>query len=168
MIVVKKNNYLEYKNLKFRCALGKAGIQKKIREGDNITPKGIYKILTIYYRQDRIKKIKCPIKKKIITKKIGWCDDPNSEKYNQIINLPTKYSYEKLYRKDNVYDLILVLNYNMDPVIKKKGSAIFIHVAKKNYQSTQGCIALKKNNLMKLISKINKKLWKNLTISSSI
>jgi L,D-peptidoglycan transpeptidase YkuD (ErfK/YbiS/YcfS/YnhG family) len=50
MIVVKKNNYLEYKNLKFRCALGKAGIQKKIKEGDNITPKGTYKILSIYYR----------------------------------------------------------------------------------------------------------------------
>ena len=70
MIVVKKNSYLEYKNLNFRCALGKAGIQKKIKEGDNITPKGTFKILRIYYRQDRIKKIKCPIKQIKITKQI--------------------------------------------------------------------------------------------------
>ena len=158
MIIINKSGYLKYKNLKFRCALGKAGIGKKKKEGDNITPKGLYKIVKIYYRKDRIKKVSSKFKLIKITKNIGWCDDPNSEKYNQIINLPTKYSYEKLYRKDNVYDLILVLNYNMDPVIKKKGSAIFIHVAKKNYQSTQGCIALKKNNLMKLISKINKNI----------
>ncbi len=69
MIVVKKSSYLEYKNLKFRCALGKAGIKKKIKEGDNITPRGTYKILSIYYRQDRIKKINCSIKKIKITKK---------------------------------------------------------------------------------------------------
>jgi L,D-peptidoglycan transpeptidase YkuD (ErfK/YbiS/YcfS/YnhG family) len=158
MIIINKSSYLKYKNFRFRCALGKAGIGKKKKEGDNITPKGLYKIVKIYYRKDRIKKVSSKFKLIKITKNIGWCDDPNSEKYNQIINLPTKYSYEKFYRKDNVYDIILVLNYNMSPVIKKKGSAIFIHVAKKNYQSTQGCIALKKNNLMKLISKINKNI----------
>ena len=158
MIIINKSSYLKYKNFRFRCALGKAGIGKKKKEGDNITPLGLYKIVKIYYRKDRIKKISSKFKLIKITKNIGWCDDPNSEKYNQIINLPTKYSYEKLYRKDNVYDLILVLNYNMNPVIKNKGSAIFIHVAKREYQLTQGCIALKKGNLLKLISKINKNI----------
>jgi L,D-peptidoglycan transpeptidase YkuD (ErfK/YbiS/YcfS/YnhG family) len=158
MIIINKSSYLKYKNFRFRCALGKAGIRKKKKEGDNITPLGLYKIVKIYYRKDRIKKISSKFKLIKITKNIGWCDDPNSEKYNQIINLPTKYSYEKLYRKDNVYDLILVLNYNMNPVIKNKGSAIFIHIAKREYQPTQGCIALKKGNLLKLISKINKNI----------
>jgi len=158
MIIINKSSYLKYKNFRFRCALGKAGIGKKKKEGDNITPKGLYKIVKIYYRKDRIKKVSSKFKLIKITKNIGWCDDPNSEKYNQIINLPTKYSYEKLYRKDNVYDLILVLNYNMNPVIKNKGSAIFIHIAKREYQLTQGCIALKKVNLLKLISKINKNI----------
>ena len=155
MIIINKSSYLKYKNFRFRCALGKAGIGKKKKEGDNITPLGLYKIVKIYYRKDRIKKISSKFKLIKITKNIGWCDDPNSEKYNQIINLPTKYSYEKLYRKDNVYDLILVLNYNMKPVIKNKGSAIFIHVAKKNYQPTQGCVALKKNDLLKILSKVD-------------
>jgi len=158
MIIINKSSYLKYENFRFRCALGKAGIGKKKKEGDNITPKGLYKIVKIYYRKDRIKKISSKFKLIKITKNIGWCDDPNSEKYNKIVNLPTKYSYEKLYRKDNVYDLILVLNYNMSPVIKNKGSAIFIHITKKKYQPTQGCVALKKNNLLKLISKINKNI----------
>ena len=158
MIIINKSSYLKYKNFRFRCALGKAGIGKKKKEGDNITPKGLYKIVKIYYRKDRIKKVSSKFKLIKITKNIGWCDDPNSEKYNKIVNLPTKYSYEKLYRKDNVYDLILVLNYNMSPVIKNKGSAIFIHITKKKYQPTQGCVALKKNNLLKLISKINKNI----------
>ena len=156
MIYINKSGYLKYKNLKFRCALGKAGIGKKIKEGDNITPKGTYKIIKIYYRKDRIKELVSQIKLIKIKKNMGWCDDPKSKKYNQLIYLPTKYSHEKLYRRDNIYDLILVLNYNIKPIIKNKGSAIFIHIARKNYKKTAGCIALEKNNLIKLVLKIQK------------
>ena len=156
MIIINKSGYLKYKNLKFRCALGKAGIGKKKIEGDNITPKGTFNIVKIYYRADRVKKMPTKFRLIKITKKMGWCDDPNSKDYNQLINLPTKYTYEKLYRKDNVYDLLIVLNYNIKPTIKKKGSAIFIHVARKNYKKTAGCIALKKNHLIKLIKTIKK------------
>ena len=158
MIYINKSGYLKYKNLKFRCALGKAGIGRKIKEGDNITPKGTYKIIKIYYRKDRIKELVSQIKLIKIKKNMGWCDDPKSKKYNQLIYLPTKYSHEKLYRRDNIYDLIVVLNYNIKPIIKNKGSAIFIHIARKNYKKTSGCIALKKNNLMKLVLKIQKNI----------
>ena len=89
---------------------------------------------------------------------MGWCDDPNSENYNKLINLPSKYSHEKLFKKNNIYNVIVVLNYNMQPVIKNKGSSIFIHIAKKNYRPTQGCIALKKNDLLKLLSKISRNI----------
>ena len=156
MIYINKSGYLKYKNLKFRCALGKAGIGKKIKEGDNITPKGTYKIIKIYYRKDRIKELVSQIKLIKIKKNMGWCDDPKSKKYNQLIYLPTKCSHEKLYRRDNIYDLILVLNYNIKPIIKNKGSAIFIHIARKNYKKTAGCIALEKNSLIKLVLKIQK------------
>ena len=140
MIVVRKNSYLEYKNLKFRCALGKAGIRKKFKEGDNITPKGTYKILSIYYRYDRVKKIKCSIKKKKITKEIGWCDDSKSKYYNKMIKLPSKLSHEILYRKDNIYDIVCVINYNINPTLKEKGSAIFLHVAKKNIKKLKDAL----------------------------
>ena len=156
MIIIKKTGYLQYKNLKFRCALGKAGIKKKENEGDNVTPKGIFKITSMYYRPDKIKNIITAVKKIKIKKNIGWCDDPNSHFYNQQISLPTKFDHEKLYRNDDLYDLVLVLNYNTNPIIKNKGSAIFIHIAKKNYKKTKGCIALKKKHLIELISKIKK------------
>jgi L,D-peptidoglycan transpeptidase YkuD (ErfK/YbiS/YcfS/YnhG family) len=93
MIIINKSKYLKYKNLKFKCALGKAGIRKKKKEGDNITPKGIYKIIKIYYRDDRIKKISSKFELIKITKNMGWCDDPKSKKYNQLIKLPNRYSH---------------------------------------------------------------------------
>jgi L,D-peptidoglycan transpeptidase YkuD (ErfK/YbiS/YcfS/YnhG family) len=156
MIIVKKNGYLKYKNFKFRCSIGKAGIKTKIKEGDNITPKGTYKILSTYYRKDRVKKFKSSIKKIIIKKKMGWCDDIKSKSYNKQIRLPSKLSHEILYRKDNIYDIVCVINYNINPILKNKGSAIFLHIAKKNYQKTKGCVALKKNHLIKLLSSIKK------------
>jgi L,D-peptidoglycan transpeptidase YkuD (ErfK/YbiS/YcfS/YnhG family) len=157
MIIINKSGVLKYKKLKFRCALGKAGVENKKSEGDNITPKGNYKIVTIYYRKDRVKKITSKIKLIQIKKDMGWCDDPRSESYNQLVKLPTNFSCEKLFRRENIYDLIIVLNYNMKPTIKNKGSAIFIHVARKNFSKTAGCIALKKTHLRKLIKEINKK-----------
>jgi hypothetical protein len=156
MIIINKSGYIKYKNLKFKCSLGKAGIGKKRKEGDNITPRGKYKIVTIYYRSDRIKKISSKLKLIKIKKNMGWCDDPKSKKYNQLVKLPNKYGHEKLYRKDNIYNLILALNYNMKPIMKNKGSAIFIHIANKNYKSTAGCIGLKRSHLIKLVKKIKK------------
>ncbi len=87
---------------------------------------------------------------------MGWCDDPNSKKYNQLIRYPFKFNSERLYRSDNIYDIIIVLNFNMSPVKKNKGSAIFIHVAKNKFSSTKGCIALKKNELKKMIKFLTK------------
>ena len=156
MIIINKSGYLKYKDFKFKCALGKAGIGNKKFEGDNITPKGEFKIVKIYYRKDRLKNLTSKIKLTGIAKNMGWCDDPKSSKYNQPIKLPTKYGHEILYRKDNIYDLIFVLNYNIKPTIKNKGSAIFIHVARKNYKKTAGCIALKKVNLIYLVKEIKK------------
>ena len=157
MIIISKSGFLKYKNFKFRCALGKNGVGVKKIEGDNITPKGTYKIIKVYHRKDRIKKINSKFKLIEIKKNMGWCDDPNSSEYNKLIKLPTKYGHEKLHKRSNVYDLILVLNYNVNPTVKNKGSAIFFHIAKKNYKKTSGCIALKKADLIRLISEINKK-----------
>ncbi len=88
---------------------------------------------------------------------MGWCDDPKSKNYNKLIKLPSKFSYEKLYKKENIYDIILVLNFNMNPILKNKGSAIFIHIAKQNFKKTEGCIAIKKIHLLKVIKKLKSK-----------
>ena len=88
---------------------------------------------------------------------MGWCDDVRSKYYNKIINFPFNLSAEKLWLKENIYDVVVVINYNLKPVIKEKGSAIFLHIAKKNYPSTNGCIAIKKKDMLLLINKINNK-----------
>ena len=163
MHIIINKKYLTYKNYKAKCALGKRGIAYKRKEGDLITPKGEYKIKFILYRKDRLKKITSKIKLIVIKKNMGWCDDPNSNHYNKLVKLPYEYNYEKLYKKENIYDIILVLDYNMNPVIKNRGSAIFIHIAKKNYKKTEGCIAVKKKSLLKIIKDIKKntkvKIW---------
>ena len=87
---------------------------------------------------------------------MGWCDDPKAKKYNKLVKLPYKFKTEKLFKTNNTYDIILVLNYNSNPVRKNKGSAIFIHVAK-NFNSTAGCVAIKKKYLKDIASKISKK-----------
>lgn len=155
MIIINKSGYLKYKNFKIRCSLGKAGIKKKTKEGDNVTPLGTYKAVKVFYRSDKINIIKTNLKKIKIKKSTGWCDDPKSNFYNQQIKLPSICGHEELYRKDSIYDIIIVLNYNMNPIIKGKGSAIFIHVTK-NYKPTKGCIALKKIDLIKILNLIKK------------
>ena len=154
MHILINKKYITFNNYKAKCAIGKRGISNKKKEGDLTTPKGIYKVKYVLYRKDRVKKIKTKLKKIIIKKNMGWCDDVRSNNYNKLIKLPFNYSHEKLYKKENIYDIILVLNYNMNPIIKNKGSAIFIHVSKKNYKKTEGCIALKKTHLIKILKEL--------------
>jgi len=151
------NKKLYLDNYKAKCAVGKRGIGFKKKEGDLITPRGKFKIKSLFYRNDRVFNLKSKIKKIAIKKDMGWCNDPNSSKYNKLIKFPFKYGAEKLYRSDKVYDIILVLNFNLNPIHKERGSAIFIHVSKKNYADTEGCIALKKKDLRNILKKIDKK-----------
>ena len=150
-------NHLLYKGYKLKCSVGKSGVKKVKKEGDLATPKGTFKLGLLYYRKDRIKLPKCKIKKKIIRKNMGWCNDSKSNKYNRQIKFPYNYSSEKLYKRENVYDLFLLIKYNTRPVIKEKGSAIFLHIAKKNYQPTQGCVAISKKDFLKILPLINNK-----------
>ena len=159
MHILINKKYLTYNRYKVKCALGKRGIGYKKKEGDLITPKGLYKIKYILYRKDRIKKINSKFKKIAIKKNSGWCDDPQSKEYNKLIKLPSKYSYEKLYKRENIYDVILVLDYNMSPIIKNKGSAIFIHCSFLNNKKTAGCIALKKNDIFFLLKNLSHKTY---------
>ena len=115
MHILINKKYLTYGKYKVKCAVGKRGIGLKKKEGDLITPIGQYKIKYILFRRDRIKKIQSKIGKIEIKKNMGWCDDPRSRKYNKLIKLPFNYSHEKLYKKENAYDIILVINYNMNP-----------------------------------------------------
>ena len=155
MNIIIKKHFLFYKGYKLKCSIGKSGLSHSKKEGDLTTPKGLYKLGLLYYRKDRIKLSKCAIKKKIIKKNMGWCDDSKSRKYNQEISFPFKYTAEKLYRKDKIYDIFINIKYNHSPIIKEKGSAIFLHLSNKKYRGTKGCIGLQKKDFLKILPFIN-------------
>ena len=151
-----KNKKLIFKDYRVKCCVGKSGFKKNKIEGDKSTPKGTFKLKYVLYRIERVKLAGCKLKKKVIKKNMGWCDDPKSKFYNKLIKFPFNYSAEKLYIKNNTYDIIVVIDYNLKPIKPYKGSAIFIHVSKKNYSSTNGCIAISKKDLKKLLTIVNK------------
>ena len=155
---------LIFKNKIFFCQIGKNGKvpSYRKREGDKCTPTGKFIIKSIFLRKD--KKLNIPFRKSIkskilyILKNCGWCDDVDSKKYNQLVSLSSdfNFSHEKLYRCDDVYDIILELSYNNNPIIRNKGSAIFIHCSFNDLRNTDGCVALKKNNLKFIINNLQK------------
>ena len=156
LIKVKNKDTLLFDDFIFRCVVGKKGISEKKREGDFCTPKGSFKLQTVYYRHDRIKNIETKLNIKRIQPSMGWCNDPLNKKYNSLIKVNKKIKHEKLYRKDNKYDILVVIDYNLRKPIPFRGSAIFIHLTK-NFKGTAGCIALNKIDLLILLKLVNKK-----------
>ena len=160
MELLVKNNHLFVKGKKFQCALGLNGLTKNKQEGDLSTPIGTFHFNKIYYRADRLGHMKFIIDSAIINKNDGWCDEQKSDLYNQYIQFPFQSSAEQLYRDDHIYDIICVLNYNTSPVIPGRGSAIFLHIARPGFLTTEGCIAIERDVLIEIAT--------NLTSNSTI
>ena len=155
MIIVRKNTLI-YNDKSFQCAIGKSGTAEKKIEGDGCTPLGTYLIKEVFYRSDRVNLPNISFPTTALESNFGWCDDIYSNEYNKLIKFPFKESAERLFRSDNIYDIICVLNYNLDPIVKNKGSAIFLHIARDDYSGTQGCVAISEKNLVLLLTMINK------------
>ena len=155
-LILKNKNTLLLGEFKFKCSIGKNGSTSNKIEGDKKTPKGVYSLGPLFYRKDRFKNPDTKIKKIPIKKDMVWCDDVNSKKYNKLIKIDKKIKHEKLFRKSLIYNLLIPINYNTKRTIRKKGSAIFIHLTN-NYEKTLGCIALKENDLLTILKLINKK-----------
>ena len=157
MKITLKNKYtLKIGDFKFKCCIGKNGVKKNKVEGDKCTPKGIFKLGTLYYRKDRVNKPTTNLKIKNIKKNMGWCNDSKNKLYNQEIKVNKNIKHEKLFRKDYKYDYLLVIKYNTKKIKPNKGSAIFIHLTK-NFKATAGCIALLQKDFLIMTKLINKK-----------
>ena len=156
LIKLKNKDTLHFDDFVFQCTIGKKGISSKKKEGDLCTPKGTFSIKNLYYRSDRLLKPRTKIIIKKIKKNMGWCNDPKSNKYNSLVRVKEKIRYEKMYRKDHKYDIVVIIDYNLKKPIPYKGSAIFIHLTN-NYKPTAGCVALNKKDLLILLKLINKK-----------
>ena len=169
VIKVNKKYFLKVGNKVFQCQIGEKGIEKDVKkaEGDKKTPTGKWCLKTIYYRSDKVfrpkLKTKGDLKINKITKNCGWCDDIRSSKYNKYIKInkfkSLNFNYEKLWREDEAYDIVIVTSHNSKPTIKNKGSAIFVHCSFSDKRNTAGCIALGKKDLVFLIKNLNRNTY---------
>ena len=156
MIIEIKNKYtLKVDDFQFRCSIGKKGIRTNKKEGDNCTPKGIFKLIKVFYRADRVEQFPSNKKKKKKKKNMGWCDDPKNKFYNKLVKISNKVKCEKLFRRDKKYDFLIQIDHNTKRIIPYNGSAIFLHLTS-NYKPTAGCIAINRND-MKILLKIIKR-----------
>lgn len=136
------------------CALGRGGVTDNKREGDAKTPLGRFQLRRIWYRADRISLPPTGLPQVEISPKSGWCDDIRSDDYNRPIEKPFRFSHENLWRRDRLYDVIIELGQNDRPPIKGRGSAIFLHLEKVNFQPTLGCIALRRSAILHLLPRL--------------
>ncbi|HEV2302058.1 MAG TPA: L,D-transpeptidase family protein [Stellaceae bacterium] len=131
-----------WRKRRFRCALGRAGVLAEKREGDGGTPAGLWPMRDVWFRADRLAMPATHLPCRALDPADGWCDDPADPFYNRHVRLPYPASCERLWREDRLYDLIVPLGYNDDPVIPGRGSAIFLHVARADVAPTAGCVGL--------------------------
>lgn len=134
-----------------RCALGPAGVRLDKREGDGATPAGCFPLRRVLYRADRVARPDTLLEAAPIDPEDGWCDDPADPAYNRPVRFPLAAGAEHLWREDGLYDVIVVLGHNDDPVVPGRGSAVFLHVARDGYEPTAGCVALSLPDLLALL-----------------
>ena len=151
-IIVWPPETLSWNSNRVRCALGRSGVKLRKKEGDGATPIGRFPLRRVMYRPDRLAAPKTGLPVRALEAGDGWCDAPADDSYNRLVRLPFSASFEALWRDDNVYDVIVPLGYNDDPVEPGLGSAIFVHVARPGYDPTEGCIALALEDLLDLLT----------------
>lgn len=143
---------LRWKGRAYRCAIGAGGIRATKREGDLVTPAGCFQLRSLLYRPDREPVPVSRLPAAAIRRTDGWCDDPDDPLYNRPVTLPYPARTESLWRDDHLYDLLVVLGHNDDPVRPGAGSAIFLHLAHTDFPSTEGCVALKRVDLLEILA----------------
>ncbi len=140
--------------LLFPCALGRNGISTRKREGEGTTPAGRWPLRCVFYRPDRIRRPQTKLSVFTLKPTDGWCDATGDRNYNRPVQLPYPASAETLWRKDHLYDLVIVLGYNDIPRRQGRGSAIFMHLAQQRLAPTEGCIALSQTHLRLILSRV--------------
>jgi L,D-peptidoglycan transpeptidase YkuD (ErfK/YbiS/YcfS/YnhG family) len=123
-------------------ALGRGGIKANKFEGDGGTPRGRFRLVRLWWRGDRMARPRTRLPVRRITQDDGWCEDPQDRNYNRRVTVPDGSKADRLTRKDRLYDLIVELDHNTRPRIARRGSAVFIHIARPGFSPTAGCVAL--------------------------
>jgi L,D-peptidoglycan transpeptidase YkuD (ErfK/YbiS/YcfS/YnhG family) len=150
-LVVGPGRKARWRGRELSCAIGRGGIVAEKREGDGATPAGRFLLRRLLYRADRVGRPATALPAAPIGPRDGWCDDPADPLYNRPVQLPYPGRHEALWRQDGLYDLLVVLGHNDDPVRPGLGSAVFLHVAAPDWTPTEGCVALARDELLRLL-----------------
>ncbi|MGO4706588.1 L,D-transpeptidase [Microvirga sp. 2MCAF38] len=141
-------------NLVLPCALGRSGTTHHKKEGDGGSPVGSFALLQAFYRPDRGPRPRTGLPLHPIRKTDGWSDDPRDRRYNRLVSLPCPTSHEEMWRADDVYDVVVDIGWNRGPIAKGRGSAIFLHLARPGFTPTQGCVAVEKRMIRRLLERL--------------
>jgi L,D-peptidoglycan transpeptidase YkuD (ErfK/YbiS/YcfS/YnhG family) len=148
---------LRFRSHAVPVALGRGGILANKFEGDGATPRGRFRLLRLWWRADRMPRPQTRLPVRVILGSDGWCEDPEDRRYNRAIKLADGAPGDRLQRDDHLYDLIIEIDHNTRPRIRKRGSAVFIHIARPNYAPTAGCVAMKSDDLKRLLPSLSAK-----------
>ncbi len=141
---------VEYGNFVVPCALGRSGTRALKTEGDGATPRGVFALGTVFFNPRAGRRFAGRLPTRPLSPKDGWCDAVEDGNYNRPVKLPYRARAERMWRDDGLYDVVVVVDYNMRPRVRGRGSAIFIHVARDGFLPTEGCVALKRDALRRL------------------
>lgn len=142
---------LQAGGLVFPCALGRGGISADKREGDGATPLGSMRLLSGYFRRDQFVPGRSRLAMSPIAADLGWCEVPDDRNYNRPVKIPYGASHERMKRHDRLYDACIVLDWNIRPRRRGRGSAIFFHLAQPGFTPTQGCVAVTARVMARLL-----------------
>ena len=151
--IVVARGMLTFGTLRVRCAVGRTGIRTDKREGDGATPAGVFPLREVLYRADRGPAPKTGLPVSTIGKQDGWSDDPKDPDYNRRVTNPHGFHNEPLWREDALYDVLAVIGANDSPVVPGRGSAIFLHIARSGYGGTDGCVAVARADLLRVLER---------------
>ncbi|MFQ5785009.1 MAG: L,D-transpeptidase [Alphaproteobacteria bacterium] len=151
-ILVFPDGTVEWRGERVPCALGRAGVTDNKHEGDGATPAGCFPLRRVFYRPDRCEPPRTVLEVTPLDPLDAWCDDPNDPCYNTFVRQPCRASFELLWRDDSLYDIVVPLGYNDDPVAPGAGSAIFLHIARPDFSPTQGCVAVNRELLLRILA----------------
>jgi L,D-peptidoglycan transpeptidase YkuD (ErfK/YbiS/YcfS/YnhG family) len=143
--------------LAINVVLGRGGVRANKFEGDGATPRGRFRLVRLWWRADRHPRPPTLLPTRRITRDVAWCEDTTDRRYNRPFRRSAAEPGDRLWREDHLYDFIIEIDHNTRPRVAGRGSAVFVHVARPNRSPTAGCVALRANDLQRLLAQFGRR-----------
>ena len=137
----------------WQAQLGASGLSAHKREGDGATPVGTFRFGSTIYGIAADPGVAFAYHR--LTCGDWWDEDIRSASYNRFVHVACGATprfgggSEALWRITPQYRFFAVIEYNAHPVVRGRGSAIFLHVS--TGRPTAGCISLPQAELVRTL-----------------